>query len=460
MTASVVALTLVAGITAYAKLNGKIHTFSSAGISRTRPKAAPAGGENILLIGSDTRSGNNSKLGGAGDAVGRSDTTLVVHIYPGHTRAVAVSIPRDSLVTIPACRLPDGHWTAPQNNVMFNSAFSVGQSPQGNPACTLNTVEKLTGLKIDHTVVANFAGFAALSKAVGGVPVCVPNAVYQGDLDPNRSTRGALLFRAGKQQVSGDKALQYVRIRHGLGDGSDIGRIQRQQAFLASLIMTIRSRGLTPSHLLPLVNAATANLTFDPSLGTASKLLKFAMSLRNFQPSHVNFVTVPWQYAGARVDIVQPDADHLFQALQANQPIDTQHKKGSQKSGSASVSKSVPVSVYNGTTTTGLAGSTGTRLQGIGYTVGTIGNAPRQDYAQTEVQYGPGETAQAKALAHTLSAKLRPMQTSGIKVILGAQHGWRGGHAPAQPLPSSVTGHLRSVGSAKSNLCKNLSDGR
>ena len=455
-------LALVAGITAYAKLNGKIHTFSSAGISRHRPKSAPAGSENILLIGSDTRSGNNSKLGGAGDAVGRSDTTLVVHIYPGHTRAVAVSIPRDSLVTIPSCRLPDGHWTGPQHDVMFNSAFSVGQSPQGNPACTLNTVEKLTGLKIDHTVVANFAGFAALSKAVGGVPVCVPNDVYQGDLDPNRSTQGALLFRAGKQEVSGDRALQYVRIRHGLGDGSDIGRIQRQQAFLASLIMTIRSRGLTPSHLLPLVNAATANLTFDPSLGTASKLLKFAMSLRNFQPSHVNFVTVPWQYAGARVAIVQPDADHLFRALQANQAIDTQnqHKKKSQKHGSAAASKSVPVSVYNGTTTAGLAGSTGTRLQGIGYTVGTIGNAPRQDYPQTEIQYGPGQTAQAKALARTLSAKLQPMKTSGIKVILGAQHGWHGGSAPAQSLPSSVTGHLRSVGSAKSNLCKNLSDGQ
>jgi LCP family protein required for cell wall assembly len=212
---------------------------------------------------------------------------------------------------------------------MFNSAFSVGDTVAGNPACTQNTVEKLTGLRIDHTVVANFAGFAALSDAVGGVSVCVPDPVYQDDLRPQMTTRGRLIFHAGRQVVEGAKALDYVRIRHGLGDGSDIGRIKRQQAFLSAMVDTIRKRGLTPSHILPLVDAATANLTFDPGLGSPAKLLSFAMGLKDLKPSDIDFVTVPWRYDGYRVAIVQPAADRLWAALRHDQPITpTGHGKG------------------------------------------------------------------------------------------------------------------------------------
>jgi LCP family protein required for cell wall assembly len=444
------------------QLNSKIHTFSSAGITGSGQHKSVAGSENILLIGSDTRSGDNSKLGGAGDSVGRSDTTLVVHLYPGHQRAVAVSIPRDSLVDVPKCRLPDGSWTAPQHNVMFNSAFSVGQSAQGNPACTLNTVQKLTGLSIDHTVVANFAGFAALSKAVGGVPVCLPSNVYQGDLDPNRSDRGALLFHRGKQLVSGAKALQYVRIRHGIGDGSDIGRIERQQAFLGSLIMTIRHNGLTASHLLPLVNAATDNMTFDPSLSTPAKLLSFAMSMRDFNPHHVDFLTVPWAYAGARVKIVQPAADHLFQALRTNQPLNGAGKKSKAKAKTQTASqksqpvddKSAPVAVDNGTTKTGFAGRTGAKLKKLGFTVGAIGNADKSNYTESVIEYGPGNEAEAKTLARDLNAKLQPSKTPGVKLTLGSQLQWKA--AANAPLPSSVTKDIRT---AKTNPCNKVSYG-
>ncbi|WP_460791502.1 LCP family protein [Nocardioides maradonensis] len=303
----------------YRTMAGKIHTFDAAGVSAHRPN--PTSGENVLLIGTDSRAGESGVLGGRGDAIGRSDTTILVHVFSGSHRAVAVSIPRDSLVTIPSCRLPDGTWTQPQHDVMFNSAFSVGDTVAGNPACTQNTVEKLTGLRIDHTVVANFAGFAALSDAVGGVPVCVPNAVYQDDLRPQMTTRGRLLFHAGRQLVEGTKALDYVRIRHGLGDGSDIGRIKRQQAFLSSMIDTIRKQGLSSSHLLPLVDAATANLTFDSGLGSPLKLLSFAMGLRHLQPSDIDFVTVPWRYDGYRVAIVEPAARRLWAALRNDQPV-------------------------------------------------------------------------------------------------------------------------------------------
>lgn len=453
------ALLLVVVTVVYLKFNADIHTFSAAGLSKTRPPDAKQNSENILLIGSDSRAGANSSLGGAGDHVGRSDTTVLVHVYADHTRAVAVSIPRDSLVTIPSCLLPDGSWTKPQHDVMFNSAYSVGQTEAGNPACTQNTVEALTGLKIDHTIVAGFSGFAALTSAVGGVKVCLPNAVYQGDLDPNLGSKGKLLFPAGMQRLSGARALQYVRIRHGLGDGSDIGRIKRQQAFLASVVMKVRREGLTPQHLLPIVDAATANITFDPSLGTPAKLLSFAMSLRNIEPKNISFLTIPWKYDGPRVKIVEPDADHLWQALRADQPLDGGHGKPSRKRGHRSTTvpakkadtakavPKVPVSVYNGTDVTGLASEAADRLRGLGFKVADVGNASSSGYARTEIQYSPEYAQQAHRLASYVSATLRPVQTPGLSLVLGRQHDWRPAADAAQrvQVPSSVTDNIRTA---------------
>ncbi|MET8957477.1 LCP family glycopolymer transferase, partial [Streptomyces sp. NPDC004129] len=285
--------------------------------------------------------------GGDTNDIGRSDTAFVLHIYADHKHALAVSIPRDTLVTVPPCRLPDGSWTTTQTNAIFNSAFSVGQTDKGNPACTQNTVEQLTGLRVDHTVVVDFKGFAALTGVVGGVQVCLPQDVYEKDLDPNRATRGNLLFKKGEQTVSGQQALDYVRIRHGLGDGSDIGRIKRQQAFLSSLIKKVKSDGITPTHLLPLADAATKSLTVDPGLSTANKLISFAMSLKDIDLHNTKFVTLPWRYAGERVAVVEPDASDLWAALKADRTIDgtdASGKKQPQADASASPSPTQRVS--------------------------------------------------------------------------------------------------------------------
>ncbi|MFE7428496.1 LCP family protein, partial [Streptomyces sp. NPDC057545] len=175
---------LVSGVGwVYLKLNGGIDTFSADGLSGDRPPGSSMG-QNVLVIGSDSRAGGNSELGGGTGAVGRSDTAFLLHVYGDRKHAVAVSIPRDSLVEIPACRLPGGAWTAPKHGAMFNAAFSVGETAEGNPACTQNTVERLTGLRVDHTVVVDFAGFSALTSAVGGVPVCLPHDIHQRDLSP------------------------------------------------------------------------------------------------------------------------------------------------------------------------------------------------------------------------------------------------------------------------------------
>src|SRR5882757_4982738 len=285
--ASLVVLVVAAAGAIYLKLNANISTFDAAGLSKNRPQAASADANgntpvNVLLIGSDTRSGANAALGGASSgSIGRSDTTILLHVYPDHRHAVGVSIPRDSMVEIPPCLLPDGTWSVDQPSAMFNSAFSMGDTAKGNPACTQNTIEKLTGLRVDHTMVIDFAGFAAMTSAVHGVEVCVPNKIYQGDMNPNLGYQGKLVLDAGIQNLSGQKALDYVRVRHGVGDNSDVGRMLRQQAFLSALISKIKGQGMNPTTLLPLADAATKSLTVDPGLGTPTKLMSFALSLKS-----------------------------------------------------------------------------------------------------------------------------------------------------------------------------------
>nr|WP_079126086.1 LCP family protein [Streptomyces sp. ERV7] len=322
----------------YFELNGDIRTFDDGGVSGDRP-AASAKGQNVLVIGSDSRAGDNVQYGhGSGD-IGRSDTAFLMHVHADHKHATAISLPRDTLVDVPPCKLPNGTWTTTRHNVMFNSAFSVGDTARGNPACTQNTVEKLTGLRVDHTVVVDFAGFAKMTEAVGGVQVCVPKDIYEGDLNPNRHAHGERLFTKGVQEVSGQKALDYVRIRHGIGDGSDIGRIQRQQAFIAGLMKKVKQQGLDPTTLLPLAKAATRSLTVDPGLGSADKLISFAMSMKNIDLHNTKFVTLPWRYEGARVAIVRPQADALFAALRADRTVDGKDAGGEQKAPSPSATE-------------------------------------------------------------------------------------------------------------------------
>ncbi|WP_393053516.1 LCP family protein [Streptomyces sp. LN549] len=465
---------LVAGVGwGYLKLTGSIDTFSADGISGDRPPDTSAG-QNVLVIGSDSRSGDNSGLGGGTGTVGRSDTAFLLHVYADHRHAVAVSIPRDSLVDIPACKKPDGDWTTPQHHVMFNGAFSVGETAEGNPACTQNTVEHLTGLRVDHTVVVDFAGFSALTSAVGGVPVCLPQDIYQRDLNPKRPTRGELVFGKGPQTVSGQRALDYVRIRHGIGDGSDIGRIKRQQAFVGSLVKKVKSRGLNPTTLLPLANAATDAMTVDPGLGSADKLLSFAMSMKNIDLHNTKFVTVPWRYEGARVAIVEPEADALWAALKADRTIDgqdaagTSEAKRSTPAPGASPSLTGPVSgegidvaVYNGTTVTGLAARAAELLRTHGFTVTGTATANSQDQARTVVTYGPGLQGAAGTTARLFGgARTTESGQPGIQVIVGSDFAANPSAAPVSPKPDTVPSTVADEArSADDDPCSDLSYG-
>ncbi|WP_055529071.1 LCP family protein [Streptomyces graminilatus] len=452
----------------YLKLDGDIKTFDAGGISDNRPPASSSKGENVLVIGSDARNDGNNKLGG-GDVndIGRSDTAFLLHIYADHENAVAVSIPRDTLVTIPPCKLPDGKWTKAQPNTMFNQAYSVGETAKGNPACTQNTVESITGMRVDHTVVVDFKGFAALTDVVGGVKVCLPQNVYERDLSPKRPTRGKLLFAKGEQTVEGQKALDYVRIRHGLGDGSDIGRIKRQQAFVASLLKEVKSDGLTPTRLLPLADAATKSLTVDPGLGSAQKLISFAMTLKDIDLHNTKFVTIPWRYQGARVAIVEPDASELWAALKADRTLDGKDASGKKKSSPSARPPAAPapvsgrgitVTVYNGTTVTGLAAKAAAELTSDGFTVSGTATASSQDHSTTVIEYGPGHKSDAWTVARVFpGAAIQPVTSPGVNVVVGESY--KGGSTPAaRPavIPKDVSEGARS---ADDNPCSNLTYG-
>ena len=447
---------LVAGVSwLYAQLNGNIATFGSEGLSRDRPDGG-ADGQNVLVIGSDARTGGNRALGGgAKDDVGRSDTAFLLHVYGDARHAVAVSFPRDTLVDIPPCRLPDGSWTEPRSRAMFNAAFSTGQTEKGNPACTQNTVEKLTGLRVDHTVVVDFQGFAAMTSAVGGVPVCVPKDLYQGDLNPNRGSPGKRLFRKGEQTVAGQRALDYVRLRHGLGDGSDIGRIKRQQAFVGSLLKKVKDQGLSPGTLLPLANAATKSMTVDEGLGTPAKMVDFAMSLKKIDLGNTRFVTLPWRYEGSRVAIVRDEAEALWADLRADR---VPEGPGPASSEAPRSGKGISVSVLNGTPTPGLAATAAGTLRAHGFTVTGTGNAPGASAsAGTRIDYGPGERGHARTLAtHVPGASVEPGSGRGLTLTLGGDYtpGADGEKPEAPKAAKTPKGR-----SADDDLCADLSYG-
>ncbi|GAA2791756.1 hypothetical protein GCM10010441_16240 [Kitasatospora paracochleata] len=471
----------------YQRLDHNITTFSADGIATSRPPAAPTvsgGGRavNVLLLGSDTREDGNSSLGGGDEGVGHSDTAILLHVYADHKHAVGVSIPRDTLVTIPACRLPDGRWTTTKTNQMFNSAFTIGEYKQGNPACTQNTVEAMTGLRVDHTIVVDFKGFAAMTDAVHGVDVCVPN-----DVD----SFGIHLTK-GRQTLQGQQALDYVRARHGFGDGSDIGRMKRQQAFLSSLIRKVQGEGFNPTTIFPLADAATKSLTVDPELGSAMKLADFAQSLQDIKLGDIKFVTVPWRYQGERVALVQPDANTLWNLLRQDRTLDGQTTAGqtgapgspssstsstaSPSTGSPSAATSapaaldVPITVHNAAKSPGLAGKVGSTLRAKGYTDITVGpnTTPRRT---TLIEYGPGRQTAAEQLAQLYpGAELQPEASAdGLVLTLGQDRApadtadptdGTGATPGSTALPSSIpTGISENTRPADSDLCSDLSFG-
>ncbi|MEU6319252.1 LCP family protein [Streptomyces sp. NPDC047009] len=306
----------------YFKLNGNIKSVDiNQALGADRPTKVDNGSENILVLGSDSRSGSNKKLGGGtDDGSARSDTAMIVHLYKGHKRASVVSIPRDTLVDRPRCTGTNGTAYPAASAVMFNSAYSTGGA-----ACAVKTVESLTGVRMDHYVEVDFSGFQKLIDDLGGVQVTTTK-----NIDDKNSH---LDLQAGTHTLDGQQALGLVRTRHGVGDGSDLGRIQLQQAFIKALVEQVDHIGVlsSPTKLLDLADTATKSITTDSDLASVKALASFADGLKGIGSSHMDMVTTPVEYDPSdpnRVLVEKSKAKLVWDALKNDKPIPASATKG------------------------------------------------------------------------------------------------------------------------------------
>ncbi|PNE38116.1 LCP family protein [Streptomyces noursei] len=305
--ASLAAVLALGGRLLYARLDSNLAaTDVDAALGSDRPARGADGSLNILLLGSDSRAGKNAQYG-AGDSGARSDTAMLVHLAKGRQQATVVSIPRDTMVARPACPLPNGRTSQAATAAMYNSAYAVGGS-----ACAVKTLERLGKVRIDHVLDVDFTGFKKLVDAIGGVTVTTDKAIHDKD--------SHLDLDAGRHRLNGEQALGLVRTRHGVGDGSDLGRIKLQQKFMAALATELNDSGLLtdPVRLYKIADAATSALTTDKALGSVQDLLGLARSLAGLEPSEITFRTLPvgpYPKDPNRVAVKQPEADALFKAV-------------------------------------------------------------------------------------------------------------------------------------------------
>jgi LCP family protein required for cell wall assembly len=390
------------GYALYLKLDHNITVTNVGGLTGR----SDYGVQNILILGSQTRDGQGPGFG-YDPNTNLSDNLLLVHLNATHTHATVVSIPRDTMVYEPACRSRFGNGTVPaQQQAIIDGAMNLG-----GPTCAVATVEHLTGIQMDHFVEFDFNSFRTMVDTLGGVEVCVPQAIN----DPYSN----LHISAGKHLISGNEALAFVRTRHGVGDGSDLGRIELQQEFFSSLIQKVESQGTldNPVQLYDIADTATQSVTVDPGLGSISKLLSLAETLRHLHTKDVTFITMPTILDPANNDRLlpeEPEDDVIWQVLDTNTLWD-----GHLPSTPAS---NVDVTVLNGTGITGLAARTAASLRELGFRVSSIGDAPYT--STTTVSYpGPAQAGGAYTLMGALSQAPDTVQdgVSGpVTLTLGA----------------------------------------
>ncbi|MGB7818267.1 MAG: LCP family protein [Ornithinibacter sp.] len=395
----VAALVLVVGGVAVAAwhLNANINKLDvSAGIGTDRPTqaAGTTGAVNILLIGSDTRDGegNDGYGDNDGQAGDHSDTNLLVHLSADRTWATVVSIPRDSMVSAP----PECSATAPLDDwVMrqWNHNYSMGGT-----GCLIRTLEGNTGVYVDHYAVVDFSGFKEMVDALGGVEVCTTEDIS----DPNTH----LELTAGRHTLDGRVALQYVRARKSIGDGSDLGRINRQQAFLSSVMQEATSTELLlkPTRLYSFLDAATRSLTTDPEFGVGT-MRDLASSVKGIGLDNIEFVTVPSETYPPDPNRVQwkASADQIWTALKEDRPINEPEEPTTATPSPTSspltvAPEEIAVQVVNASGVSGLAAQAREELTVQGFPGVTTANAAPSD-GGTLVEYSAGNEEAARTVA-------------------------------------------------------------
>jgi LCP family protein required for cell wall assembly len=435
----------------YRHLLGNIGREDVAGLLGKRPPKYNSA-LNILIVGSDSRAGSNARYG-QGVQGARSDTMMLMHISPHRNGVTMISFPRDSMVQQIACKGDNqGHSGQQADNTpeQLNATFDSGGAP-----CLWKSLETVTGVHIDHFVQLDFVGFQTMVNAVGGVSVCLPQAVQ----DP----ASKLNLGAGVHHVNGAQALAFVRERH-IGTGSDLQRIQRQQYFMAALTKEALSSNVlgNPGKLYALANAVTKSLTVDSQL-SVSNMVQIAQSMRSTKADSVRFLsvpTVPDPDNSNRVDFDPAAAPQLFDAIKYDQTVThAPAKKTAKKTAAKGKAKpaapppkpgQVKVQVLNGSTVAGLAGQTGTQLGQQGFNVLGTGNAT-QSAPSTVIQYAsPGDLPAAQTLQGALTgAKLQQvasLQPGTVTLVLGSSFQ---GLKP----PSDLTKQYGGI-TGNANICK------
>ncbi|PVE07507.1 LCP family protein [Streptomyces scopuliridis] len=420
----------VGGYFVYQHFNGNIDTIDvqgagSGGFKKDQPV-------NILLIGTDKRTGSGNEGYGDAGSVGHADTTLLFHVSKDRTNATVVSIPRDLITDIPDCetKTADGTKVIPgTSQTRFNT--SLGQDER-DPGCTMRTVKELTGLTVDHFMMADFNAVKTMSTAVGGVEVCVAK-----DVDDPKSH---LKLSKGTHTIQGEQALAFVRTRHAFGNESDLTRIETQQQFLSSMIRKMKSGDTltSPSKLFKLAEAATNALTVDTGIGSIQKLSDLATELAKVDPKNITFTTLPVldnpaEVVKATVVVNETKAKPLFSMMQNDVSLTEvqQKEKADEKAakakqeellkGTKADASDVRVDVFNGG---GPQGSAQETLNWLQNTEGVLkstnkGNAPA-DVAKTTLEYAPNQADQARALAEMMGLPAAAMKP-GTEDAVGLQ---------------------------------------
>ena len=288
---------------------------------------------NILVLGSDSRGGANAKEVGDGEPGQRADTTMILHVSADRKRIEVVSIPRDSMVYLPPCKVDTkGTMTQEYAVGMFNAAFAYGADATGSVAggalCTWQTVEKDTGLQLDGFVVVDFAGFAGMIDALDGVPMCITRHIDSPEANH-------LVLDPGWQTLKGKKALGYARARKGKGlDGSDTSRILRQQEMVGAMVNKLVAQNVLTSapKLLSFLDAATKSLTTSSNLSSLKNLVGLGWSVRHLSTDDVVFLTIPYEEYPPNHARVQwaPSAATVWKKLKEDKPlVASETKKGS-----------------------------------------------------------------------------------------------------------------------------------
>lgn len=423
-----VAFTLVIGVGGAAavwKLQGNIDATPLA--PSLVKDDTPKGAVNILFIGSDSRDLSSDEYG-KGTGSQRSDALLLVHFSKDNTRIDAVQIPRDTLTDLPACDDTGSGSFAGGTNMMINSALA------GGPSCSVRAVEQLSDVRIDHFVQLDFEGFASMVNALGGVNVCLDNALVDAD--------AKLDLPAGEQKLDGKNALALARTRHAVGDGSDIGRLGHQQVVMSSIIEQARSAGVLsrPDRLFKFLNALTKSITVDDGISSISGLTGLAKRARAVPDDAITFVTMPNGAAPTDPNRVvkTADADTIFTAVGDDEemPVKSNDAESSDE-------RSTPVKVLNAAQTDGLGTAAQTSMLELGYTVSSVETA-QQPATRTRIFVDP--TKDAKATAEKLNDDFgfdaeiveQPTGMTGVWLILGSDR-IAAGTDPVKPKPVEAT---------------------